>query len=153
MTQRNVFLRDSFHEKGLEAVRKAHQQFDQLRSMPIPEALEAAKQLPEIFTEAIVLGHHDPEIAHNRLRSHFYINEVITLNDLVTQAKRRASSRLIDRIKRFAVRKLATISAPFKGNSKPAEPQSLSVELDLMLENILAAHAPTAAISAATRSI
>lgn len=150
MTRRNVLLRERFHAKGLDAVRQAHQQFDQLASMPIPEALKAAQELPEIFTEALVLGHHNPQIAHDRLRSHFYVNEVISLNDLVSQAKRKRFGYFINRIKLFTTRKPATISAPFKGISKgiskPIEPRSLSVEMDLLLNTIRAAHAPTAAI-------
>lgn len=146
MTRRNVYLRDSFHAKGLDAVRLAHKQFDELKKMSIPDALNAARQLPEIFTEAIVIGYQDPQRARDRLRSHFYVNEVISLNDLVTKTKRKRVSYLIERIKLFTTRKLATISAPFKGVSKPIEPQSLSVEMDLMLNTIRAAHAPTAAI-------
>lgn len=153
MARRNAYLRESFHEKGLDAVRHAQEQFDELAAMPIPEALKAAKQLPEIFTEAIVIGHQDPQIAHDRLRSHFYINEVISLNDLVSQAKRKRFSNTITRIKIFFIHKPVPISTAFKGISKPIEPQSLSVEMDLMLDNILAAHAPTAAISAASSSI
>jgi hypothetical protein len=153
MTQRNVLLRESFHAKGLDAVRHAHEQFDQLASMSIPDALNAAKQLPEIYTEAIVIGYQNPQIARDRLRSHFYVNEVISLNDLVTQARRKRFSYLIDRIKLFTTRKPATINAAFKGISKPIEPRSLSVEMDLLLNTIRAAHAPTAAISAASSSI
>jgi hypothetical protein len=153
MTRRTVLLRESFHEKGLDAVRHAHQQFDQLASMSIPDALNAAKQLPEIFTEAIVIGHQDPQIARDRLRSHFYVNEVISLNDLVTQAKRKRFHRLIAGMKSFITRKPAPTNAAFKGDSRAIEPQSLSVEMDLMLNTIRAAHAPTAAISAATCSI
>ena len=153
MTRRNVLLRESFHAKGLDAVRHAHEQFDQLASMSIPDALNAAKQLPEIYTEAIVIGYQDPQIARDRLRSHFYVNEVISLNDLVTQARRKRFSYLIDRIKLFTTRKPATINAAFKGISKPIEPRSLSVEMDLLLNTIRAAHAPTAAISAASSSI
>jgi hypothetical protein len=146
MTRRNVLLRDSFHEKGLDAVRHAHQQFDQLASMSIPDALNAAKQLPEIFTEAIVIGSQDPQIARERLRSHFYVNEVISLNDLVTQAKRKRFHRLIAGMKSFITRKPKPTNAAFKGDSRSIEPQSLSVEMDLMLNTIRAAHAPTAAI-------
>jgi hypothetical protein len=154
MTRRNVLLRESFHAKGLDAVRDAHEQFDQLASMSIPDALNAAKQLPEIFTEAIVIAYNqNPQIARDRLRSHFYVNEVISLNDLVTQARRKRFSYLIDRIKLFTTRKPATINAAFKGISKPIEPRSLSVEMDLLLNTIRAAHAPTAAISAASSSI
>lgn len=153
MTRRNVLLRESFHAKGLDAVLHAHEQFDQLTSMSIPDALNAAKQLPEIFTEAIVIGHQDPQIARDRLRSHFYVNEVISLNDLVTQAKRKRFNRLITAIKLLVTRKPETFNAAFKGISKPIEPQPLSVEMDLMLNTIRAAHAPTAAISAASSSI
>lgn len=153
MTRRNVLLRDSFHAKGLDAVRQAHQQFDQLEEMSIPDALNAARQLPEIFTEAIVIGYQDPQRARDRLRSHFYVNEVISLNDLVTQAKRKRFSYFIDRIKLFTTRKPTSINAAFKGISKPIEPQSLSVEMDLMFNTIRAAHAPTAANSAASSSI
>jgi hypothetical protein len=153
MARRNAYLRELFHEKGLDAVRHAHQQFDQLASMPIPEALNAAKQLPEIFAEAIVIGYQDPQRAHDRLRSHFYINEVISLNDLVSQAKRKRFSQLINRITLFAPRKIVPSNAVFKGISKPIEDQTLRVEIDLMLNTIRAAHAPTAAISAASISI
>lgn len=153
MTRRNVLLRESFHAKGLDAVRHAHQQFERLKEMSIPDALNAAKQLPEIFTEAIVIGHQDPQSARDCLRSHFYVNEVISLNDLVTQAKRRRFHRLIAGIKLFITRKPAPTSEAFKGDSRAIEPQSLSVEMDLLLNTIRAAHAPTAAISAASSSI
>lgn len=146
MTRRNVYLRDSSHAKGLDAVRQAHQQFDQLKEMSIPDALNAAKQLPEIFTEAIVIGYQDPQRARDRLRSHFYVNEVISLYDLVTQAKRKRFNRLITGIKLFITRKPAPTSEAFKCDSRAIEPQSLSVEMDLLLNTIRAAHAPTAAI-------
>jgi hypothetical protein len=80
------------------------------------------------------------------LRSHFYINEVISLNDLVTQAKRKRFSNTITRIKLFCIHKPVPISTASKGISKPIEPQFLSVEMDLMLDTILAAHAPTEAM-------
>jgi hypothetical protein len=70
---------------------------------------------------------------------------VISLNDLVTQAKRRRFHRLIAGMKLFITRKPAPTNAAFKGNSRAIEPQSLSVEMDLMLNTIRAAHAPTAA--------
>lgn len=154
MTRRNVLLRDSFHAKGLDAVRQAHQQFDQLIALPPMARVQAAKNLPEVFLDAMVMdinGNH--QMALDRLKSHFYVSEVISLNDLVTQAKHKRFSYLIDRIKLFTTRKPATINAAFKGISKPIEPQSLSVEMDLMLNTIRAAHAPTAAISAASSSI
>jgi hypothetical protein len=149
MTRRNVFLRESFHEKGLDAVRRAHEQFDQLASMSIPDALNAAKQLPEIYTEAIVIGHQDPQIARDRLRSHFYVSEIISLDHLIRRTWRKRFALFIVRvttgIKPFIPYKLALSNAAFKGNSRAIEPQSLSVEMDLMLNTIRAAHAPTAA--------
>ena len=154
MTRRNVLLRDSFHAKGLDAVRHAHQQFDHLISLPPMARVQAAKNLPEVFLDAMVMdinGNH--QMALDRLKSHFYVSEVISLNDLVTQARRRRFSYFIDRIRLFTARKPATINAAYKDISKPIEPRSLSVEMDLLFKTIRAAHAPTAAISAASSSI
>ena len=154
MTRRNVLLRDSFHTKGLDAVRQAHQQFDQLIALPPMARVQAAKNLPEVFVDAMVMdinGNH--QMALDRLKSHFYVSEVISLNDLVTQAKRKRFHRLITGIKLFITRKPAPTNAAFKGDSRAIEPQSLSVEMDLLLNTIRAAHAPTAAISAASSSI
>lgn len=149
MTRRNVFLRESFHAKGLDAVRQAYAQFEQLASMTIPDALNAAKHLPEIYTEAIVIGHQDPQIARDRLRSHFYVSEIISLDHLIRRTWRKRFALFIagitTGIKSFIPRKPASSYAAFKGNSRAIEPQSLSVEMDLMLNTIRAAHAPTAA--------
>jgi hypothetical protein len=147
MARRNLYLTDSFHEKGQAAVNAAHDQFDELMSMPIPDAIKAAKSLPKIFTEALVIGNQNPQSARDRLRSHFYVNKVIDVNRLFTYASRKIRTYALDRITLFdsARKYLEPINAAFKGISKPVEPQSLSVEIDLMLKNILAAHAPTAA--------
>lgn len=147
MARRNAYLADSFHQMGQDAVSHAHDQLDDLMAMPIPDAIDASKSLPEIFTEALVIAHRDKQSARDRLRSHFYVNKVIDVNRLFTYATRKIRIYALKLITPFAsARKyLEPINAAFKGISKPIEPQSLSVEIDLMLENILAAHAPTAA--------
>ena len=155
MARRNVYLTQSFDELALDAVRTAHDQLDVLMSMPIPEALKAAKDLPEIFTEAIVIGMNNPQMARDRLRSHFYVNRIIDVNRLFTYASRKIRTYSLNRVSLFAsARKiLAPIRVAFKAISAPIETRSLSVEIDLMLNTIRPAHAPTAAMSAATRSI
>lgn len=147
MARRNLYLSDSFHKKGQAAVNAAHDQFDELMAMPEIARIKAAKDLPEIFTEALVIAHRDPQSARDRLRSHFYVNKVIDVNRLFTYASRKIRTYALDRITIFdCARKYSEpINAAFKGISKPVERQPLSVEMDLMLENILAAHAPTAA--------
>jgi hypothetical protein len=156
MARRNVYLTQSFDELALDAVRTAHDQFDELMSMPIPEALKAAKDLPEIFTEAIVIAFNkNSQMARDRLRSHFYVNRIIDVNRLFTYASRKIRTYSLNRVSLSAsARKyLAPIRVAFKAISAPIETRSLSVEIDLMLNTIRPAHAPTAAMSAATRSI
>jgi len=156
MARRNVYLTQSFDELAIDAVRTAHDQFDELMSMPIPEALKAAKDLPEIFTEAIVIAFNkNSQMARDRLRSHFYVNRIIEVNRLFTYASRKIRTYSLNRVSLSAsARKfLAPIRVAFKAISAPIETRSLSVEIDLMLNTIRPAHAPTAAMSAATRSI
>ncbi len=156
MARRNVYLTQSFDELALDAVRTAHDQFDELMSMPIPDALKAAKDLPEIFTEAIVIAFNkNSQMARDRLRSHFYVNRIIDVNRLFTYASRKIRTYSLNRVSLSAsARKyLAPIRVAFKAISAPIETRSLSVEIDLMLNTIRPAHAPTAAMSAATRSI
>jgi hypothetical protein len=156
MARRNVYLTQSFDELALDAVRTAHDQFDELMSMPIPDALKAAKDLPEIFTEAIVIAFNkNSQMARDRLRSHFYVNRIIDVNRLFTYASRKIRTYSLNRVSLSAsARKyLAPIRVAFKAISTPIETRSLSVEIDLMLNTIRPAHAPTAAMSAATRSI
>jgi hypothetical protein len=156
MARRNVYLTQSFDELALNAVRTAHEQIDELMSMPIPEALKAAKDLPEIFTEAIVIGMNNPQMARDRLRSHFYVNRIIDVNRRFTQASRKIgkcitqaiiniSTYSLKRITLFASARIQSIREAFKGISAPIETRSLSVEVDLMLNTIMPAHAPTAA--------
>ena len=156
MARRNVYLTQSFDELALDAVRTAHDQFDELMAMPIPDALKAAKDLPEIFTEAIVIAFNkNSQMARDRLRSHFYVNRIIDVNRLFTYASRKIRTYSLNRVSLSAsARKyLAPIRVAFKAISAPIETRSLSVEIDLMLNTIRPAHAPTAAMSAATRSI
>ena len=156
MARRNVYLTQSFDELALDAVRTAHDQFDELMSMPVIDRIKAAKDLPEIFTEAIVIAfNQNPQMARDRLRSHFYVNRIIDLNRLFTYASRKIRTYSLNRVSlsTIALKKLATIRVAFKAISAPIETRSLSVEIDLMLNTIRPAHAPTAAISAATCSI
>lgn len=156
MARRNVYLTQSFDELALDAVRTAHDQFDELMSMPVIDRIKAAKDLPEIFTEAIVIAFNkNPQMARDRLRSHFYVNHIIKANRLFTYASRKIRTYSLKRITLFASarKRIESISAAFKAISAPIETRSLSVEIDLMLNTIRPAHAPTAAISAATRSI
>lgn len=155
MARRNVYLTQSFNELALDGVRTAHDQFDVLMSMPVIDRIKAAKDLPEIFTEAIVIGINNPEMARDRLRSHFYVNRIIDVNRLFTYASRKIRTYSLNRITLFASarKRIESICVAFKAISAPIETRSLSVEIDLMLNTIRPAHAPTAAISAATRSI
>ena len=156
MARRNVYLTQSFDELALDAVRTAHDQFDELMSMPVIDRIKAAKDLPEIFTEAIVIAfNQNPQMARDRLRSHFYVNRIIDVNRLFTYASRKIRTYSLNRVSlsTIALKKLATIRVAFKAISAPIETRSLSVEIDLMLNTIRPAHAPTAAISAATCSI
>ena len=156
MARRNVYLTQSFDELALDAVRTAHDQFDELMAMPIPDALKAAKALPEVFTEAIVIAFNkNSQMARDRLRSHFYVNRIIDVNRLFTYASRKIRTYSLNRVSLSASarKRIESIRVAFKGISAPIETRSLSVEIDLMLNTIRPAHAPTAAMSAATRSI
>lgn len=156
MARRNVYLTQSFDELALDAVRTAHDQFDELMSMPEIDRIKAAKDLPEIFTEAIVIAFNkNPEMARDRLRSHFYVNRIIDVNRLFTYASRKIRTYSLNRVSLSALARKypAPIRVAFKAISAPIETRSLSVEIDLMLNTIRPAHAPTAAISAATCSI
>ena len=156
MARRNVYLTQSFDELALDDVRTALDQFDELMSMPVIDRIKAAKDLPEIFTEAIVIAfNQNPQMARDRLRSHFYVNRIIDVNRLFTYASRKIRTYSLNRVSlpASARKYLAPIRVAFKAISAPIETRSLSVEIDLMLNTIRPAHAPTAAISAATRSI
>jgi hypothetical protein len=155
MARRNVYLTQSFDELAIDAVRTAHDQLDVLMSMPVIDRIKAAKDLPEIFTEAIVIGMNNPQMARDRLRSHFYVNRIIDVNRLFTYASRKIRTYSLNRVSLFASarKRIESIRVAFKGISAPIETRSVSVEIDLMLNTIRPAHAPTAAISAATCSI
>lgn len=148
MARRNVYLTQSFDELALDAVRTAHDQFDELMSMPVIDRIKAAKDLPEIFTEAIVIAFNkNPQMARDRLRSHFYVNRIIDVNRLFTYASRKIRTYSLNRVSLSASARnyLAPIRVAFKAISAPIETRSLSVEIDLMLNTIRPAHAPTAA--------
>jgi len=159
MARRNVYLTQSFDELALDAVRTAIEQFDQLSSLPPLDRVKAARDLPEIFTEAMVIEiNGNPQMARDRLRSHFYVNRIIDVNRRFTQASRKIgkcitqafiniSTYSLKRITLFASarKRIESIRVAFKAISAPIETRSLSVEIDLMLNTIMPAHAPTAA--------
>ena len=156
MARRSAYLAQSFDEMAIDAVRMAHEQFEVLMSMPVVDRIKAAKDLPEIFTEAIVIAFNkNPQTARDRLRSHFYVNRIIDVNRLFTYASRKIRTYSLNRVSLSASarKRIESIRVAFKGISAPIETRSLSVEIDLMLNTIRPAHAPTAAMSAATRSI
>jgi hypothetical protein len=148
MARRSAYLAQSFDEMAIDAVRTAHDQFDVLMSMPVVDRIKAAKDLPEIFTEAIVIAFNkNPQTARDRLRSHFYVNRIIDVNRLFTYASRKIRTYSLNRVSLSASarKRIESIRVAFKGISAPIETRSLSVEMDLMLNTIRPAHAPTAA--------
>lgn len=152
MARRTAQLTDSAQLRAEDSVRHAHNQFDQLLAKGYPQALKEAEQMPAVFTEALVIGFQDSQIARDRLRSHFYMARMMDLNFLFLKKFCKYATNLIKRDS--TPRKIEPpFWVRFKGISKPAEAQSLSVEIDQLLNTIRAAHAPTAAISAASSSI
>lgn len=152
MARRTAHLMESAHLRAEESVSHALNQYDQLTLKPIAIGLKDAEKMPAIFTEALLIGFQDPQRAHDRLRSHFYMARIMDINFLFL---RKICKYSIDLIRRESSPR--KIQPPFwlrfKGISKPAEAQSLSVEMDQLLNTIRAAHAPTAAFSAASSSI
>lgn len=143
---------DSAQLRAEDSVRHALNQYNHLSAKPIPQALKDAERMPAIFTEALVIGFQDPQRAHDRLRSHFYMARIMDLNFLFLKKICKYATNLIQRDS--TPRKIEPpFWVRFKGISKPAEAQSLSVEIDQLLNTIRAAHAPTAAFSAASSSI
>jgi hypothetical protein len=143
---------DSAQIRGDQSATHARHQYDQLASKTISEAIKEAEKMPAIFTEALVIGYQDPQRAHDHLHSHFYMARIMDLNFLFLKKICKYATNLIQRD--LTPRKIEPpFWVRFKGISKPAEAQSLSVEIDQLLNTIRAAHAPTAAISAASSSI
>ena len=152
MARRIDLLMESAQLRAEESVRHALNHFNHLESKGLPQALKEAEKMPAIFTEALVIGYQDPQRAHDHLRSHFYMARIMDLNFLFLKKICKYATNLIQRD--LTPRKIEPpFWVRFKGISKPAEAQSLSVEIDQLLNTIRAAHAPTAAISAASSSI
>ena len=155
MTRRNHYLAQLSHGAANRAVTRAHNKFQKLIDLSIPEALRRAGSMQdsEIFIEAIVIGSNNREAALARLKSHFYVKHVLD----AYQQENCESKYRSDQIEKISLHqyefKHSSIKSPFKRDSKPVAPRSLGTELVLMLETIRAAHAPTAAISAASSSI
>jgi hypothetical protein len=123
--------------------------------MPLIERIRAARDLPDVFMQAIIIDRDEPQselAARNRLKSYFYVNSILELDRTFHKCKiypSRVRAWFIDHIlnpskligKVFAPRQLST----FQGGSSPVEARSLPSEMKVMLKTILAAHAPTAA--------
>ena len=141
----------SSQNKAEISVRHAYDQFEELIKLPFLDAEKAAQSLKdsEIHREALVRAmiYGDLQGARERLRSHFYVNRVIDVHKLFKYASRTIRTYLIEPIELSKRSKQVEkqSDAAFKGISKALETQPLTVEMDLMLKNILAAHAPTAA--------
>jgi hypothetical protein len=143
-----------YSRTGFNAVSRANEIFTQLRALPLIERLQAARDLPNVFTEAIIIDHGDAaseSAARARLKSHFYVNSILDL-DRTFHPIRRARKyvgELFERIhnpSKLLRKTFAPVKSPvFQGDSSPVEAQSLPSEIEVMLKTILAAHAPTAA--------
>jgi hypothetical protein len=151
MAMKEKHLATLYSRTGDNAVSRANEIYSQLRALPLIERLQAAKDLPHVFTEAIIIDHGDvasESTARARLKSYFYVNSILDL-DRTFHPIRRARKyvgELIERITLNLPRKLFIRYQPtFQGDSSPVEAQSLPSEIEVMLKTILAAHAPTAA--------
>jgi len=154
MAIKEKHLTTLYSRTGDNAVSRANEIFTQLRALPLVERLQAAKDLPNVFTEAIIIDRGDvasESAARDRLKSHFYVNSILTM-DRAFHPIRRARKyvgELFERIHNPSklFRKVsASVQLPvFQGVSSPVQPQSLPSEIKVMLKTILAAHAPTAA--------
>lgn len=136
---------------GDNAVLRGDQIYTELKTLPLIERIHAAKELPDVFMQAIIIDRGDAaseSAARARLKSHFYVNSILDL-DRTFHPMRRARRWLINLIERITLnlpRKLHTPNtSTFQGDSSPVEAQTLPSEIQVMLKTILAAHAPTAA--------
>ena len=148
MAIKSKHLATLYSRTGDNAVSRADEIYTQLRALPLIERLQAAKDLPDVFTEAIIIDHGDAaseSTARARIKSYFYVNSILKM-DRTFHPIRRARTWLIERITLDLPRKSYIPTQPtFQGDSSPIEAQSLPSELKVMLKTILAAHAPTAA--------
>ena len=148
MAIKSKHLATLYSRTGDNAVSRANEIYTQLRALPLIDRIHAAKELPDVFTEAIIIDHGDAaseSTARARIKSHFYVNSILKV-DRTFHPIRRARRWLIERITLDLPRKSYIPAQPtFQGDSSPIEAQSLPSELKVMLKTILAAHAPTAA--------
>lgn len=149
MAIKSDHLATLYSRTGDNAVSRANEIYTQLRALPsLIDRIYAAKELPGVFTEAIIIDHGDAaseSTARARIKSHFYVNSILKV-DRTFHPIRRARRWLIERITLDLPRKSYIRYQPtFQGDSSPIEAQSLPSELKVMLKTILAAHAPTAA--------
>jgi hypothetical protein len=154
MVIKEKHLTTLYSRTGFNAVSRADEIYTQLRALPLIERLQAAKDLPNVFTEAIIIDRGDAaseSAARARLKSHFYVNSILDL-DRTFHPIRRARKyvgELFERIhnpSKLLRKTFAPVQSPvFQGDSSPVEARSLPSEIEVMLKTILAAHAPTAA--------
>jgi hypothetical protein len=145
MAIKEKHLTTLYSRRGFNAVSRANEIFTQLRALPLIEKLQAARDLPDVFTEAIIIDRGDAaseSAARARLKSHFYVNSII---DRAHTLKPRAIEHIHNPSKLLRKKIPIAIATVFKGYSSPVEAQSLPSEIEVMLKTILAAHAPTAA--------
>lgn len=141
-----------YSRAGNHAVRDADQIYSHLKTLPLIDRIHAAKQLPEVFMQAIILDHGDARSeseARSQIKSYFYVNSIINLHELFTRCKiasKKPVTWLLNRVQVFAHRAIAQpIQCLFHAASSPLRERSITNEIDVMLKTILAAHAPTAA--------
>jgi hypothetical protein len=148
MAIKSKHLATLYSRTGDNAVSRADEIYTQLRALPLIERLQAAKNLPDVFIDAIIMDHGDAvteSAARARLKSYFYVNSILTM-DRAFHPVRRARKWLIERITLDLPRKsYIPTQLTFQGDSSPVEARSLPSELKVMLKTSLAAHAPTAA--------
>ena len=130
---------------GDHAVRKADWIYSDLKTLPLIDRIHAAKELPDVFMQAIILDHGDAQsesAARSAIKSYFYVNAFINMHKLF----KKPITWVLNRVQVFAHRVIAQpIQCLFQGTSSPLRERSLTNEIDVMLKTILAAHAPTAA--------
>jgi hypothetical protein len=155
MAMKQKHLATLYSRTGFNAVSRANQIYTELRALPLIERLQAARDLPNVFTEAIIIDHGDAaseSAARARLKSHFYVNSILDLDRVFHRCKiaiKQAREWFIDHIQnpsKLLRKTFAPVQSPvFQGDSSPVEARSLPSEIEVMLKTILAAHAPTAA--------
>lgn len=151
-------LRDSTHQHGIDAAHRQDKSLDDLFSIAsgagIIRALDICKAMPDkklkdLYIQAIICWNG---IAANEMQArkiitdHLYFRAVITSKRI--EMFRIGFNKLIVRNLAQFLPTLKLIKLPVMHIRVPVQPvalQSLLPEIELMLENVIGAHAPTAA--------